>query len=61
MEQHGKNKYEKGLICETNLSSSTAPLQEHCKSVNDFSLISTYTSTPINDEFVIITLRMNSD
>lgn len=49
------------MICETNFSSSTTPLQEHCKSVNDFSLISTYTSTPINDEFVIITQMMNSD
>ena len=59
MLQHEKENYEKELICGSNFNSSTTSLQE--ETVSDFSSISTYTSTPINDEFVIITLMMNSD
>ena len=59
MKQHEKENYEKELICGSNFNSSTTSLQE--ETVSDFSSISTYTSTPINEEFIIKTMEMNAD
>ena len=61
MKQHVKEMFEKESICSTSITSSTTSLQEDCKSVSDFSSISTYTSTPINEEFIIKTMEMNAD
>ena len=50
MKQHEKENYENESICGSNFSSSTTYLREDCKSVSDFSSISTNTSTPINED-----------
>ena len=60
MKQHEKENYQKESICGSNFSSSTTSLQEDYKSVSDFSSISTYTYTPINEEFIIKTMEMNA-
>ena len=61
MKQHDKEKFEKEFFCGSNTASSGASLQEDWKTESDFSSISTYTSTPINEEFLIKTLKMNND
>ena len=61
MKQHEKEDYQNESICGSNFSSSTTSLQQDCKSVRDFSSISTSTSTLINEEFVIKTIMMNAD
>ena len=61
MLQHEKEKFEKESFYGSNTGSSGASLQEDWKMESDFSSISTYTFTPINEEFVIKTLKMNND
>ena len=51
MKQHEKENYQKESICGSNFNSSTTSLQE--ETVSDFSSISTNTSTPINEKFII--------
>ena len=60
MKQHEKEKFEKEVFSSASIRSSTTSLQEDCESVSDFSSISTYTSTPINEELVFKTLKMNN-
>ena len=61
MLQHEKEKFEQESFCGSKTGSSGASLQEDWKMESDFSSISTYTSTPINEEFLIKTLKMNND
>ena len=58
MKQHEKERSEKESFCGSNIGSSAASLQEETES--DFSSISTYTSTPINEEFTMKRLKMNN-
>ena len=48
MLQHEKEKFEKESLCGSSIATSRTSLQEENES--DFSSISTYTSTPINEE-----------
>jgi len=50
IKQHEKGNYEKESFCSSSIGFSIAHLQE---SENDLSSISTYSSTPINEEGVI--------
>ena len=59
MKQHEKEKFEMESLCSTSNATSRASLQEDTES--NFSSISTYTSTPINEEFVMKRLKMNND
>ena len=59
MLQHEKEKFEMESLCSTSISTSRASLQEDNES--NFSSVSTYTSTPINEEFVMKRLKMNND
>ena len=58
MKQHGKVKFEKELFGSASIRSSQTSIQEETES--DFSSISTYTSTPINEEFTMKRLKMNN-
>ena len=59
MLQHEREKIEKESFCSSSIATSGASLQEENES--DFSSISTYTSTPINEELVFKTMMMNAD
>ena len=59
MLQHEKEKYEKESLCSSSIATSRASLQEETES--NFSSVSTNTSTPINEDFVIKRLKMNND
>ena len=59
MLQHEKEKFEKETICSSSIATSRTSLQEENES--DFSSVSTNTSTPINEELVIKTLKKNND
>merc|ERR1712208_174117 len=59
MERHEKEKFEMESLCSTSIGASRTSLQEETES--NFSSVSTYTSTPINEEFVIKRLKMNND
>ena len=59
MLQHEKEKFEKESFCSSSIATSRTSLQEETES--NFSSISTYTSTPINKEFVIKSMEMNAD
>merc|ERR1711895_403360 len=58
MLQHKKVKFEKEFYCGSSTGSSQTSIQEETES--DFSSISTYTSTPINEEFTMKRLKMNN-
>merc|ERR1711895_8937 len=58
MKQHEKVKFEKEVYSSASIRSSRISLQEETE--NDFSSISTYTSTPINKEFTMKRLKMNN-
>merc|ERR1711895_59295 len=58
MLQHKKVKFEKEFYCGSSIGSSQTSIQEETES--DFSSISTYTSTPINEEFTMKRLKMNN-
>ena len=58
MKQHEKVKFEKEVYSSASIRSSRISLQEETES--DFSSISTYTSTPINEEFTMKRLKMNN-
>ena len=59
MLQHEKEKYEMESFCSTSIATSRTSLQEDTES--DFSSISTTKSTPINEEFVIKSMVIDSD
>ena len=59
MLQHEKEKYENESFCSSSIGTSRTSLQEETES--NFSSVSTYTSTPINEEFVMRRLMMNND
>ena len=59
MLQHEKEKYEKESFCSSSIATSRTSLQEETES--DFSSISTTKSTPINEEFVIKSMVIDSD
>ena len=59
MIQHEKEKFEKESFSGSNYSSSTTSLKEETEI--EFSSISTKTSTPINEEFVIKSMVIDSD
>ena len=59
MLQHEKEKFEKESLCGSSIATSRTSLQEENES--DFSSISTYISTPINEEFAMKRLKMNAD
>ena len=61
MKQHEKEKFEKEVFSSSSICSSRISLQEDLNTESDFSSLSTYTSTPINKEFVFKTLKMNND
>ena len=58
MKQHDKEKFENESFCGSSIGTSRTSLQE---SESDFSSISTYTSTPINEEFAIKSMLMTAD
>ena len=58
MKQHAKEKFENESFCGSSIGTSRTSLQE---SESDFSSISTYTSTPINEEFAIKSMLMTAD
>ena len=58
MKQHDKEKFENESFCGSSIGTSRTSLQE---SESDFSSISTYTSTPINEEFAIKSMMMTAD
>merc|ERR1712055_994688 len=58
MKQHDKEKFENKSFCGSSIGTSRTSLQE---SESDFSSISTYTSTPINEEFAIKSMLMTAD
>ena len=60
MLQHEKEKYEKESFCSSSIATSRTSLQEE-ETESDFSSISTNTSTPINEEFVIKSMVIDSD
>ena len=60
MERHEKEKFEMESLCSTSISTSRTSLQEE-ETESDFSSISTNTSTPVNEEFVMKRLQMNND
>ena len=59
MKQQEKEKFEKESFCSSIIRSSRTSLQEETE--REFSLISTNTSTTINEELVIKRLKMNND
>ena len=59
MLQHEKEKFEKETICSSSIATSRTSLQE--ETLSDISSVSSNTSTPINEEFVIKRLKMNND
>ena len=59
MKHHEKEKFEKGSLFGSSIATSRTSLQEENES--DFSSVSTNTSTPINEELVIKTLKKNND
>ena len=59
MLQHEKEKYENESFCSSSIGTSRTSLREETES--NFSSVSTYTSTPINEEFVMKRLMMNND
>ena len=59
MLQHEKEKYEKESLCSSSIATSRASLQEDGES--NFSSVSTTKSTPINEEFVIKSMVIDSD
>ena len=59
MLQHEKEKFEKESLCSTSIATSRTSLQEDTES--NFSSISTTKSTPINEEFVIKSMVIDSD
>ena len=59
MLQHEKEKYEKESFCSSSIATSRTSIQEETE--REFSSVSTYTSTPINEEIVIKRLKMNND
>ena len=56
--QHEKEKFEKEVFTPSSIRSRQTSLQEENES--DFSSVSTNTSTPINEEFVIKRLKKNN-
>ena len=58
MKQHEKEKFGNESFCGSSIGTSRTSLQE---SESDFSSISTYTSTPINEEFAIKSMLMTAD
>ena len=58
MKQHEKEKFGNESLCGSSIGTSRTSLQE---SESDFSSISTYTSTPINEEFAIKSMLMTAD
>ena len=60
MLQHEKEKFEMESFCSSSIATSRTSLQEE-ESESDFSSISTNTSTPINEEFVIKSMVIDSD
>ena len=60
MLQHEKEKYEKESFCSSSIATSRTSLQEE-ETESDFSSISTTKSTPINEEFVIKSMVIDSD
>ena len=60
MLQHEKEKFEKESFCSSSIATSRTSLQEE-ETESNFSSISTNTSTPINEEFVIKSMLMDSD
>ena len=62
MKQHEKEKYEKESLCSTSIATSRTYLQEDTEDTeSNFSSISTTKSTPINEEFVIKSMVIDSD
>ena len=59
MKQHEKEKFEMESLCSTSIATSRTSLQEDTES--NFSSISTTKSTPINEEFVIKSMVIDSD
>ena len=59
MKQHEKEKYETEFFFGSIIGSNGASLQEETQS--EFSSVSTNTSTPINEEFVIKSMVIDSD
>ena len=59
MIQHEKEKFEKESFCSSSIATSRTSLQEDNES--NFSSISTTKSTPINEEFVIKSMVIDSD
>merc|ERR1712030_34725 len=59
MLQHEKEKFEKESFCSSSIATSRTSLQEDTES--NFSSISTTKSTPINEEFVIKSMVIDSD
>merc|ERR1712236_68019 len=60
MLQHEKEKFEMESFCSSSIATSRTSLQEE-ETESDFSSISTNTSTPINEEFVIKSMVIDSD
>merc|ERR1712208_221990 len=60
MLQHEKEKFETESFCSSSISTSRASLQAE-ETESNFSSVSTYTSTPINEEIVMKRLKMNND
>ena len=60
MKQHEKEKFEMESLCSTSIATSRTSLQED-ETESNFSSISTTKSTPINEEFVIKSMVMDSD
>merc|ERR1712208_281688 len=61
MLQHEKEKFEMESFCSSIIATSRTSLQEEEETESDFSSISTNTSTPINEEFVIKSMLVDSD
>ena len=59
MIQHEKEKFEKESFCSSSIATSRTSLKE--ENEIEFSSISTKTSTPINEEFVIKSMVMDAD
>ena len=60
MERHENENYQNEMICSSSIATSRTSLQE-VETESNFSSISTNTSTPINEEFVIKSMVIDSD
>ena len=58
LEQHEKDNYKNEMFCSTSITSSKQSLREETES--EFSSVSTTKSTPINEEFVIKSMVIDS-